>query len=561
MGRKIPMWQVGLVMLFTIIALMYAMDILQMLANLIMGKPAGDENAFTCGYGELHIPLIASAIVAAIVAVLNGYKWSFLEAGIMASINRSMQAMLILMTVGLLIGGWIAAGVVPAMIYYGLMILKPSIFLFAGCILCCIVALATGSSWTTAGTIGIALIGIGQGLGIEPAMTAGAIVSGAYFGDKMSPLSDTTNLAPAIAGSNLFNHIRHMIWTVTPSLVIALIIYAIMGRSANADVSMENVTAIQAGIADVFNITPWLLLPPLVVIVIVALRLPALPGLLGGIILGCILGSIFQGVTLADWPSILHYGYEYSASDAFNSTMASIPADSNVAKDILELGGDSVRPGDVLGMESGDFANLAKEMGWGPAIETQFNLNKLLTRGGMDSMLWTINLIICAMCYGGIMDASGMLASLAGAMLKFVKNVGSLVTITVFSCIFMNIIAADQYLSIILPGRMYKEAWEDRRLDPRNLSRCLEDSGTITSSLVPWNTCGATMQTFLGVKTWGGPGGGYARYAFLNLVNPLVSIFYGFTGISMTKMSEEQYQKILAERESEKQDALKKMEA
>ena len=493
--------------------------------------------------------------------MLNGYKWSFLEAGIMASINRSMQAMLILMTVGLLIGGWIAAGVVPAMIYYGLMILKPSIFLFAGCILCSIVALATGSSWTTAGTIGIALIGIGQGLGIEPAMTAGAIVSGAYFGDKMSPLSDTTNLAPAIAGSNLFNHIRHMVWTVTPSLVIALIIYAIMGRSANADVSMENVTAIQAGIADVFNITPWLLLPPLVVIVIVALRLPALPGLLGGIVLGCILGSIFQGVTLADWPGILHYGYEYSASDAFNSTMASIPADSNVAKDILELGGDSVRPGDVLGMESGDFANLAKEMGWGPAIETQFNLNKLLTRGGMDSMLWTINLIICAMCYGGIMDASGMLASLAGAMLKFVKNVGSLVTITIFSCIFMNVIAADQYLSIILPGRMYKEAWEDRRLDPRNLSRCLEDSGTITSSLVPWNTCGATMQTFLGVKTWGGPGGGYARYAFLNLINPLVSIFYGFTGISMTKMSEEQYQKILAERESEKQGALKKMEA
>lgn len=178
----------------------------------------------------------------------------------------------------------------------------------------------------------------------------------------------------------------------------------------------------------------------------------------------------------------------------------------------------------------------------------------------MESMLWTINLIICAMCYGGVMDASGMLASLAGALLKFVRNIGSLVTITIFSCIFMNVIAADQYLSIILPGRMYKEAWEDKRLDPKNLSRCLEDSGTLTSSLVPWNTCGATMQTFLGVKTWGGPGGGYARYTFLNLVNPLISIFYGFTGISMTKMSEEQYQKILEEREKEKQDALKSME-
>ncbi len=363
MGRKIPMWQVGLVMLFTVIALMYAMDILQMLANLIMGKPAGDENAFTCGYGELHIPLIASAIVAAIVAVLNGYKWSFLEAGIMASINRSMQAMLILMTVGLLIGGWIASGVVPAMIYYGLMILKPSIFLFAGCILCCIVALATGSSWTTAGTIGIALIGIGQGLGIEPAMTAGAIVSGAYFGDKMSPLSDTTNLAPAIAGSTLFNHIRHMVWTVTPSLIISLIIFAIMGSGHSDNVSMENVTAIQDGIKDAFVINPWLLLPPLVVIIIVALKLPALPGLLGGIILGCILGSIIQGVPLADWLGILHYGYEFEVSDAFNSLAASLPPDSNVAMNVLELGGDTVRPGDLLDMDAADFANLAKEMG------------------------------------------------------------------------------------------------------------------------------------------------------------------------------------------------------
>lgn len=560
MGRKIPMWQVGLVMLFTIVALMYAMDILQMLANLITGKPAGDENAFTCGYGELHIPLIASAIVAAIVAVLNGYRWSFLEAGIMASINRSMQAMLILMTVGILIGGWIASGVVPAMIYYGLMILKPSIFLFAGCLLCCIVSLATGSSWTTAGTIGIALIGIGQGLGVEPAMAAGAIVSGAYFGDKMSPLSDTTNLAPAIAGSNLFDHIRHMVWTVTPSLVIALIIYLIMGKGISDDVSMENVMAIQDGILGTFNISPWLLLPPLVVIVIVALKLPALPGLFGGIVLGCILGSIFQGISLGDWPGILHYGYEYAVSDIFNSAVASIPADSDVAMNVLELGGDTVRAGDLLDMDAADFTNLVKEMGWGSAIETQYNLYQLLNRGGMESMLWTINLIICAMCYGGVMDASGMLASLAGALLKFVRNIGSLVTITIFSCIFMNVIAADQYLSIILPGRMYKEAWEDKRLDPKNLSRCLEDSGTLTSSLVPWNTCGATMQTFLGVKTWGGPGGGYARYTFLNLVNPLISIFYGFTGISMTKMSEEQYQKILEEREKEKQDALKSME-
>ncbi|MFA7661663.1 MAG: Na+/H+ antiporter NhaC family protein, partial [Anaerovoracaceae bacterium] len=254
MGRKIPMWQVLLVFLFTIAALVYSM--------------------FFTDYMELHVPLICSAAVAAIVAVLNGYKWSFLEAGILASINRSMQAMLILMVVGLLIGSWIAGGVVPAMIYYGLMILKPGIFLFAGCIICCIVALATGSSWTSAGTIGVALIGVGMGLGINPAMTGGAIVSGAYFGDKMSPLSDTTNLAPAVAGSNLFDHIRHMVWTVTPSLIIALILFGILGAGhADKAVDMSNVEMIMGGMKDEFNINPALLIPPLVVIVIVALRL------------------------------------------------------------------------------------------------------------------------------------------------------------------------------------------------------------------------------------------------------------------------------------------------
>lgn len=485
MGRKIPMWQVLLVFAFTIAALIYSM--------------------FGTDYMELHIPLICAACVAGIVAVLNGYKWSFLEAGILASINRSMQAMLILMCVGSLIGSWIAGGVVPAMIYYGLMILKPGIFLFAGCIICSIVSLATGSSWTTAGTIGIALVGVGMGLGINPAMTAGATVSGAYFGDKMSPLSDTTNLAPAIAGSNLFDHIRHMIWTVTPSLVIALILYAILGAGhSKIDVDMSNVTMIQEGILDEFNINPALLIPPLAVIVIVALRLPALPGLLGGVFLGCVAGGIFQGVPLNEWFAILHYGYESSSE---------IP-------DIYDL----------------------------------------LTRGGMDSMMWTINLIICAMCFGGVMDASGMLSSLAKALLVFAKGTGSLVTITVFSCIIMNIIAADQYLAIILPGRMYKEAFEDRRLNQKNLSRCLEDSGTMTSSLVPWNTCGATMGTFLGVKAWQA-GGGYAQYAYLNLLNPLVSIFYGFTGISMVKMTDDEYAKVLAEREAEKELALKTLEA
>ena len=486
MGRKIPMWQALAVFLFAIAALIYSM--------------------FFTDYQELHIPLICAAIVGGVVAALNGYKWSFLEAGILASINRSMQAMLILMCVGSLIGAWIAGGVVPAMIYYGLMILKPGIFLVAGCLICCIVSLATGSSWTTAGTIGVALVGVGMGLGMNPAMTAGAIVSGAYFGDKMSPLSDTTNLAPAIAGSNLFDHIRHMIWTVTPSLLIALILYGILGAGhSKMEVDMSNVAMIQQGMVDEFSINPALLIPPLAVIVIVALRLPALPGLVGGVILGCIAGGIWQGVALNEWFGILHYGYESTSE--------------------LE------------------------------------EIYDLLTRGGMDSMMWTINLIICAMVFGGIMDASGMLGSIAKALLVFAKGTGSLVTVTVISCIIMNIIAADQYLAIILPGRMYKEAFEDRRLKHKNLSRCLEDSGTMTSSLVPWNTCGATMSTFLGVKQFGGPGGGFVKYAYLNLLNPLVSIFYGFTGISMEKMSDEEYAKVLSDREEEKAMALKTLEA
>lgn len=494
MGRKIPMWQCVAAMLFTLLALCFSLG--------IMGKIFGP--AFACDYGTVQIPLICSAIVAAGIAIANGYKWSFLEAGILASINRSMQAILILLTVGILIGAWIAGGVVPAMIYYGLKILSPGIFLVASCILCCIVSLATGSSWTTAGTIGIALVGVGHGLGMDSAMTAGAIVSGAYFGDKMSPLSDTTNLAPAMAGSTLFDHIRHMVWTVTPSILIALVLYAILGMGKGGEnVDMSAVNALQDGILANFNINLALLIPPIVVILIVALKLPAIPGLFGGIALGCIMGSLFQGVTLAEWPAILHTGFVFSDPD-------------------------SVIP----------------------------ELVDLLQKGGMASMLTTINLIICAMCFGGIMDASGMLATMAEALLKVAKNTGSLVTITIFSCFFMNVIAGDQYLAIVLPGRMYKEAFEDRRLAPRNLSRCLEDSGTVTSCLVPWNTCGATMSTFLGVPT-----GQYFKYAFLNMLNPLISIFYGFTGISMLKMTDEEYAKVMEEREAEKAAALKALEA
>ena len=479
MGRKIPMWQILIVMVIMLLLLYF---------EIVKGS------------GDAHIALIIAAIIAAIFAVLNGWKWSFLEKGILAAIDRSMQAMLILMVVGLMIGAWIAGGVVPAMIYYGLMILKPSIFLIAGCLLCCIVSLATGSSWTTAGTIGVALIGVGMGLGINPAMTAGAIVSGAYFGDKMSPLSDTTNLAPAVAGSNLFEHIRHMIYTTTPSLLVALIIFGFLGAGhGSEEVDMSIVTVLMDGLQAEFWISPLLLLPPLCVILMVAFKMPALPGLIGGTALGVVFMGV-QGVSPTAWGELLNYGYE--------------------------------------------------------SLNEIDEIAKLLTRGGMQDMMWTISLIMCAMTFGGVMDSSEQLKSLAEAMMKIAKGVGSLVTITVISCIFMNIVACDQYLAIILPGRMYKEAFEDRRLKSKNLSRCLEDAGTMTSSLVPWNTCGATMAKFLTVPTFS-----YLPYAFLNLFNPIISIIYGFTGFSMHKMTEEEYQKVLEQRKLDKELAMRAMEA
>ena len=434
-----------------------------------------------------------------------------------------MQAMLILLMVGLLISSWLGSGVIPAMIYYGLAILKPGIFLIAACLICSIVSLATGSSWGTAGTMGIALIGIGQGLGISPAIAAGAIVSGAYFGDKMSPLSDTTNLAPAVAGATLFEHIRHMVWTVTPSLIIALIIYAILGATGTGGsaVDMDLPNAIRLGLTESFNINPLLLLPPVVVIVIVALRLPAVPGLIGGVLLGCILGALFNPATVhfADWFETLHYGFEYEVSDSFFDAAAA-----------LGYSADTV-------------------------AEAEDMLMTLLSRGGMEDMMWTINLILCALCFGGVMDASGMLGTLAESLLKVVKNTGSLVAVTVFSCIFMNIIASDQYLAIILPARMYKQAFEDRRLQNKNLSRCCEDAGTMTSSLVPWNTCGATMSKFLGVPTLQ-----YFKFAYLNLLNPLISIFYGYTGISMTKTTDEEYERILQQRAEDQKIAMAVLE-
>ena len=492
MGKKIPMWQCLLVMVVLIALIFWGVMI--------------DTDA-----GEAHVSLIFAGAFAAIVAMLNGWKWSYMEQGILAAINRTMQAILILAVVGLMLGSWMAGGVVPSMMYYGIKVIAPSIFLFTACLLCSIVSLATGSSWSTAGSMGVALIGVGTALGFPSYMTAGAVVAGAYFGDKMSPLSDTTNLAPAVAGATLFDHIKHMIWTTGPSLVIALVVYLVLGftNSSGGAADLSTIDEILAFITDNYNVSLLCLIAPLFVIVAVALKLPALPALIGGVVLGLPFFPM-QGNSLKSIPSILNYGVGVE-----------IPED---ASDIIS------------------------------------ELGSLLTSDGMQGMMWTISLILCAMVFGGIVDCTGIMGSIAGALLKLARGTrGGLVTVTIISCIIVNALCSDQYLAIILPGRMYKEAFEDLRLAPKNLSRCLEDSGTITSNFIPWNTCGATMSKFLQCPQWGK--GGYAPFAILNWLNPLVSIFYGFTGISMVKMTDEEYARILEEREAEKEAALKAMEA
>ena len=492
MGKKIPMWQCLLVMV--------------VLVALIFWGVMVDEDA-----GEAHVSLIFAGAFAAVVAMLNGWKWSYMEQGILAAINRTMQAILILAVVGLMLGSWMAGGVVPSMMYYGIKVIAPSVFLFTACLLCSIVSLATGSSWSTAGSMGVALIGVGTALGFPAYMTAGAVVSGAYFGDKMSPLSDTTNLAPAVAGATLFDHIKHMIWTTGPSLVIALVVYLVLGftNSNSGAADLSTIDEILAFITDNYNVSLLCLIAPLFVIVAVALKLPALPALIGGVVLGLPFFPM-QGRSLVTIPSTLNYG---------------------IGVDVPE-----------------DASDVIAELG------------SLLTSDGMQGMMWTISLILCAMVFGGIVDCTGIMGSIAGALLKLARGTrGGLVLVTIISCIIVNALCSDQYLAIILPGRMYKEAFEDLKLAPKNLSRCLEDSGTITSNFIPWNTCGATMSKFLQCPQWGK--GGYAPYAILNWLNPLVSIFYGFTGISMVKMTDEEYARILEEREAEKEAALKAMEA
>lgn len=451
--------------------------------------------------GSNQMILLLSAAVA---ALLGGFvlrmSWEKLLNGIVKSITSALPAMIILLLIGALAGTWMLSGIVPAMIYYGLDILNPTIFLFATCLICSIVSLATGSSWSTVATVGIALLGIGKALGLSEGVIAGAIISGSYFGDKMSPLSDTTNLAPAMAGTDLITHIKYMAWTTVPSISIALIIFLVLGFTGSGEGSMEQISAMQLAIKEKFNLNPLLFVVPVAVIALIVKRVPAIPALLVGTLLGGVAAIIFQ-------PNIINEVSGVSG-DFFKSSYIAV-------MDAMTV--------DVAVVTSNDM------------------VNELLGTGGMNGMLGTIWLIICAMCFGGVMEATGMLVVIANSVLKMAKSVGSLVATTTGTCIFFNVTASDQYLAIVVPGRMFSREYEDRGLEPRLLSRTLEDSGTVTSALIPWNTCGAYHSGVLGVAT-----GEYFMYAFFNLISPLMTMLFGFLGwkipppVPPTKTEEEE---------------------
>lgn len=439
--------------------------------------------------GANQLALLLSAAVAAIIGFKNGWSWNVIVEGITKSISTALPAIIILLLIGALAGTWLLSGVVPAMIYYGLDLLNPTIFLFATCLISSIVSIATGSSWSTVATVGIALLGIGKALGIHEAIIAGSIISGAYFGDKMSPLSDTTNLAPAMAGTDLITHIKYMALTTIPSITITLIIFLFIGFSFDATTQTANVSELQNAIASKFNITPWLFAVPLIVIGLIVKKIPAIPALLIGSILGGVFGVIFQ-------PNLIH-----EISNNANFVIAS-------------------------------YQSIVNAMTTDIAFTTSNDLvNDLLSSGGMYGMLNTIWLIVCAMIFGGVMDKTGMLKRITQSIIGLAKTDASLIATTASSCVVFNLTASDQYLAIVVPGKMYADEFKQRNLHPKVLSRTLEDSGTVTSALIPWNTCGAYHAGVLGIAT-----GEYFIYCFFNLISPIMTVVFGYFKIKIAKL-------------------------
>lgn len=433
-------------------------------------------------YGPNQIALILSACLTLVIGLKNGYSWRELEEGIYKDMSVVFAPSFILLAVGMMIATWIAAGIVPSMIYYGLLLINPAIFYAASCIVCAIISLSIGSSWTTAASVGVALIGTALGLGLSVEITAGAIISGAYFGDKMSPLSDTTNLAPAVTGSDLFAHIRHMTWTGVPSLIIAIILFTGIGLFAEPAINANELEETLSTLASNFTLGWYMLLPLLVLFFLAWKRMPALPAILIAAFIGAIYALVFQSQNL----------FTASNTENLSNTMSALKIIWSMA-----VNGYAAATGNVI-------------------------LDDLLSGGGAANMLNTIWLILCAVFFGGAMEKTGLLEELLKAILQRAKSTSALITSTVLTCIGTNIITGDQYIAIVLPGRMYKVAFQNNNLAPVNLSRAIEDSATVTSALVPWNTCGAFMAASLGVATFA-----YLPFCFFNLLMPVTSIIYG----------------------------------
>jgi len=434
--------------------------------------------------GPNMMALILAATVAALIGIKNGHTWKDIEKGMIETISMSLHAVLILLMVGSLIGSWILAGTVPTMIYYGVDFIAPDYFYMTSCLVCALVGFSIGSSWTVAGTLGIGLMGIAAAMDMSLAISAGAIISGAYFGDKLSPLSDTTNLASGVTGTNLFSHIQHMLWTTVPSFIIALSVFFMLGMGDRSAEVASDIVLLQNTLDQTFTINPFMLAPLGLLLFMAIKKLPALSTLITGTVVGCGFAIAFQ------WDAVV-----FLANDSALSPIG------------------AAFKGLFSAMYLGYSANTGNEA-----------LDSLLSKGGMGSMLYTIGLVVNAMAFGGAMAKTGLLQRLVKATLSRVRTAGGLISATVGSCVGTNIAAADQYLSVVIPGQMFVDEYKERNLSPLNLSRTLEDSGTLCSALIPWNTCGAYMTATLGVSTFA-----YAPFAFFNICCPVIAIIYGYT--------------------------------
>jgi len=426
--------------------------------------------------------LIMGGIVAAVVGFFNKVSFASMVAEVWENWKSVFVPIMILFLVGALAGTWLVSGIIPAMVYYGLQVLSPEIFLPASVIIAAIISIATGSSWTTSATVGIALVGIGSALGIPTGMIAGAVISGAYFGDKMSPLSDTTNLAPAMAGTDLFTHIKYMSFTTVPTILVTLVVFAILSGTIDTSGSAD-ISNLLASIDNTFHISLWLFLVPGIVIAMILMKTKPLIALGTGVVLAAVFAFIFQSDVLANL-----------SDSKFEAIINSVLIDTNIDTD-------------------------------------NDKLSELFSSGGMNGMIWTILLITCAMVFGGVMDAIGALAKITKSLLSVATSVFGLFASTVVSCLGLNAIASDQYLALVIPGKMFKKAYEDKGLAPENLSRTLEDSGTVTSVLIPWNTCGAYQSSVLGVDVTD-----YFVYAIFNYLSPFTTLLFAALNIKIRQL-------------------------